>query len=444
VRALKVRGRCPRLLEPMETGDGLLVRIPSRAVHLCAWAHMCRAARAYGNGTLEITRRGSLQIRGITTHSVSALVDELMRAGFEEPVGPIVLTTPWPDGDLASEIDTEAIAAELRADLRRQSWATSLHPKTSILIDAGSSLHFDAITFDLRLRFLKTDRGPMLTITLEGDDAPRPAQMVVSAADTVSVARDLLAFLSLRGSTVRIRDIVEMEGPEVFWSLLGDRVVAATTPPSRTRAQPIGLHRIGEQTYAVGIGIPLGSMSADAFERLIDTATKAQAESLRPWERHTALFSSFDRGAAEAFQAEAGRLGFIVRDDDPYRNITTCVGSPACSRGQMQTRELCQSIRRTSPSLLDGSLTIHVAGCDKACGKPTPTTITLTGMEDGCELTIGAQEDARREHWTALEVPKRLRQISEKIELMRRDHQQACDVLALAIEETRPISHEGK
>ena len=64
------RGACPGLSAPMPTGDGLLVRFsPLESMSLAAFAGLCTAARKHGNGTMEISARGNLQVRGLTPRS---------------------------------------------------------------------------------------------------------------------------------------------------------------------------------------------------------------------------------------------------------------------------------------------------------------------------------------------------------------------------------------
>src|ERR1700734_2929086 len=64
------RGVCPGLSAPMPTGDGLLVRLlPIGTIPLAAFGALCAAARAHGNGIIEITARGSIQIRGLSAAS---------------------------------------------------------------------------------------------------------------------------------------------------------------------------------------------------------------------------------------------------------------------------------------------------------------------------------------------------------------------------------------
>ncbi|MFZ5836521.1 MAG: hypothetical protein ACOY2B_14230, partial [Pseudomonadota bacterium] len=86
-RASQRRGWCPSVLRPMESGDGLIVRIHPRGQsittpQLRALAH---AAAQYGNGIIDLTRRANLQIRGVTADSLAHLQAALRETGlFDE------------------------------------------------------------------------------------------------------------------------------------------------------------------------------------------------------------------------------------------------------------------------------------------------------------------------------------------------------------------------
>ena len=68
------RGACPGLSAPMPTGDGLLVRLlPIGTIPLAAFAQLCAAARREGNGIIEVTGRGSIQVRGLNAGFGAAL-----------------------------------------------------------------------------------------------------------------------------------------------------------------------------------------------------------------------------------------------------------------------------------------------------------------------------------------------------------------------------------
>ena len=85
-------GTCPRLNAPMETGDGLLARIvPAGPIGIDAFAALCAAAQTYGNGLMEVSARGSLQVRGLTHASAPLFANAAARLGLDAGDGPPVL-----------------------------------------------------------------------------------------------------------------------------------------------------------------------------------------------------------------------------------------------------------------------------------------------------------------------------------------------------------------
>ena len=71
----RIRGWCPGALRPMESGDGLLVRVRPRAGRLATGDVIAIAAAAerYGNGLIDLTRRANLQLRGLSAESLPDL-----------------------------------------------------------------------------------------------------------------------------------------------------------------------------------------------------------------------------------------------------------------------------------------------------------------------------------------------------------------------------------
>src|SRR3954454_9216139 len=90
------RGACPGLSSPMATGDGLLARLtPSgSAIALDAFAGLCAAARRHGNGIVEVTSRGSIQIRGLSDTSAPLFAADMAELRIEGSDGIPVLNDP--------------------------------------------------------------------------------------------------------------------------------------------------------------------------------------------------------------------------------------------------------------------------------------------------------------------------------------------------------------
>ena len=114
--AVAIKGWCPGALRPMQSGDGLVVRIRPRVGRLDAIqaVGIAELAARYGNGLIDLTSRGNLQIRGVSDAGYPALIDGLAELGLldadsETEAQRNILVTPfWTAGD-----DTRPLAAEL-------------------------------------------------------------------------------------------------------------------------------------------------------------------------------------------------------------------------------------------------------------------------------------------------------------------------------------------
>ena len=83
-----IKGWCPTLAKPMESGDGLLVRmnILSGVIEASTAREVAKLAEHYGNAQLDLTSRGNLQIRGVSEENYTALYHALSALGFQEQV----------------------------------------------------------------------------------------------------------------------------------------------------------------------------------------------------------------------------------------------------------------------------------------------------------------------------------------------------------------------
>ena len=117
------RGVCPGLSRPLPTGDGLLVRIlPIDTIALDAFAALCALACTYGNGIIEITARGSIQVRGLSADSAPRFADAVAALGIAAEDGVPILCNPLAGLDAAEICDVSAFAAALRYAVAQQSF----------------------------------------------------------------------------------------------------------------------------------------------------------------------------------------------------------------------------------------------------------------------------------------------------------------------------------
>ena len=140
--ALRV-GWCPGALRPMPSGDGLLVRVkPPAATLTPAQAHgLADAASTHGNGIIELTQRGNLQIRGLRADTIAAFAAAVRGGGLALPPAQERRRPVMPPPLLGADPAIHPAAAALVAALE-QTCATlaDLPGKFAIHVDGGGVL----------------------------------------------------------------------------------------------------------------------------------------------------------------------------------------------------------------------------------------------------------------------------------------------------------------
>ncbi|MBZ9858230.1 precorrin-3B synthase [Mesorhizobium sp. CA12] len=433
MNAFSRRGACPALSAPMQTGDGLLVRLNPVAGGLApkSLIELGESALRHGNGIMEVTARGSLQIRGLTAESARLLADEVDALGIAVRSGVPVETGPLAGIDPEEIVDPRPLAERISAAIEEAGLTTRLGPKVSVVVDGGGQLTMDAVTGDVRLKAVQAAAGIWWSVSIAGDgrsakplaavDADAGRDITVAALRMVSEkgreahTRDLserqLASLaswhsfappsvlpdispsrgeigsSRAGSPLSALDIGESRGDKAISPLEGEMSGrtergAQERQPARS---PIGLFNLGNNT-ALGIALPYGSMPA---QNLIDLATQAAnlgASAIRLAPGRALLFLGLS--APCTLQSSAAALGFVTDPADPRTRIAACPGTPACASGRIATRAIAETIAKESADLLDASLSLHISGCAKGCAHPGTAALTLVGDENGAGLVV--------------------------------------------------------
>ena len=405
------RGACPGLSAPMATGDGLLVRFTAAdGISLGAFIALCAAARAHGNGTIEISARGSLQVRGLSMRSAPAFARAVAALDIAAADGPSVIVDP-----LAQDPDVRVDSTGLAAAVRHAVAAAQLvlAPKVCVVLDGGGTLHLDALSADVRLRAMGPVQAPRLHVSIAGDAASATPLGSIPPRSAADAAVGLLGVIAAHGAGARAADVLRSKGSEPFRAAV-DGIERAGALPAREPAEMIGRHALRDGSLALGIALAFGHAHADALLRLARIAGAYGARAVRPAPDRSLLLVGIAREHAEAVTASLEHQGFIVRPDDPRRRVVACPGKPACASGLLATRALAAEIAPRLPPSRD---IIHVSGCAKGCAHPAPAALTLVGTQQGCGII---------EHGDSRALPSR--------------HVAECDIVTEAVRlASRPI-----
>ncbi len=346
--AWEIKGWCPGALRPMQSGDGLVVRIrPSlgRLTPVQAQA-IAKSATTHGNGIIDLSARANLQLRGVTEASHGPLIDDLRAQGLIDPDIQTeslrnLIVTPFRD------VETTVLAATLTAALARM---PRLPGKFGFALDTGLRPVLTGASVDIRVERATDGR---LILRPEGHALGQPVTDL--AADAIAMAE---WFVAKGGVT---------EGRGRMSALIGRGIV----PPgcSLAPADPLPHPAPGLHPEGALVALAFGQMRADTLSTLA-----ALGHEIRPTPWRMLLLVG-----AETVPEVAG---LIAGPADPILRVTACTGAPGCPQALGDTRQLA---RRLAPHLPAG-MALHVSGCAKGCAHPGPAPLTLTATGQGYDL----------------------------------------------------------
>ncbi|MEX0278430.1 MAG: precorrin-3B synthase [Ruegeria sp.] len=344
-----VQGWCPGAHRPMMSGDGLVVRVRPRLARLDAeqTLGLCGLAERFGNGTIDLTNRANLQLRGVDEADHEPLLTEL--AGLNlldaEPgieVRRNILVSPlYRKGDLTARLAQELI--------ERLGELPDLPAKFGFAIDTGPQRLLAGDSADIRLEI------GIDGLILRTDGAETGC--LVTEQDAIDHLIRLAAWFAERSTseTRRMASVIFAHNLPNEWQGSAPRPVGHSHQPGASELGPF-------------YGAAFGQLPA---RKLNDLMKSSGAAALRvtPWR----LFL-LEGGAA------IPAPDFITDGADPLMSTDACPGAPLCPQAQVETREIARALAARVP----GSL--HISGCSKGCARMSPADITLVGRAGQFDL----------------------------------------------------------
>lgn len=355
----RIKGWCPDAWRPMHSGDGWLVRVrpPLGRLSRDQVFGLCRAASRFGAGTLQLTNRANLQIRGVREAYWPALMDALIGLGLvaaeaeQERRRNWLVAPDWRAGD-----PTHCIAKLLT---ERAAALPELPGKVGFAIDAGPAPVLAEAPADFRIETTRTGR---LLLRADGRTRGTPLDSAEQAVDALID----LAHWFVQSGGARAGRMARHYPPLPAWA-----------PPQASPAEPAGPLRLGRHPLGAVHGLAFGQIEAETLMAAMQ-AGGAHAVRVTPWRR--LLFE----GAAFA-----PRAGLLSDNDSPELNVQACVGAPACEQAGAPTRDLAQ---RLSPAVAGR---LHVSGCSKGCADSRPADVCLVARDGRYDLVRQGRADDR-------------------------------------------------
>ncbi len=398
-----VKGWCPGALRPMESGDGLIVRLKLTGgiVPLDLAAKIADWSKRWGNGQIDLTSRANLQIRGMTEADIEPLQDAMAAAGLldvssEGEAVRNVIASPLAGIDPDALLDIRPVVAALEARLTLDDRLHGLPAKFCWLVDDGGSFPLDDVRADVRFEAIS---ATTFAVVLDGSDngfRPVSTNEVSNAAARIAIAFRLSGARRMRdhsdttaiAQAAGLKALARLSGRgwcEASGEGAGDfKDISTLTLPSKATGPSLS-RAAGEGLFLAGVGLPFGRIAASDLLQLAKNAAAGGASELRltPW--RTILIPLPTHDSAQSLAEALSSGSFILDPGDPRLRVAACVGAPACPRA---TTDVRADAARLAALVRPGDL-LHVSGCAKGCAHPRAAAVTLVGDGGAYNLVCG-------------------------------------------------------
>jgi precorrin-3B synthase len=378
--AARVRAdACPGALQTHAAADGALarVRVPGGALSSTQLLVLAAAARDLGDGALELTSRGNLQLRGLRTGAEDELGDRLAAAGLlpsatHERVRNVLSSTL--SGRAGGYPDVRPWVAAFDAGLCADPALAELPGRFLATLDDGRG-DVAGLGGDVGLLALGPNAAALLLAGVDSGLRATPGSAVGLA---LAAARAFLDVRTVHGGTAwRLAEIPD--GVEQVVTRLGGERSTPVPVPASPSIGPAGVLPQDDGRTALVTVVPLGRLTAGQAQLLAATSAELQ---VTPW-RSVVLPDLPDASAAGDLTAS----GLVLDPASSWLRVTACAGRPGCARSLADVRADA-AVAVAAGSLPGGGARQHWAGCERRCGRPRGDVVDVVATGAGYRVDV--------------------------------------------------------
>ncbi|MGW0366601.1 cobalamin biosynthesis protein CobG [Streptomyces sp. NPDC002990] len=372
---------CPGALRLHAADDGFLarVRIPGGLLDSEGAEALAGAADLLGDGHIEFTSRGNVQLRGLADGCGAALAERLDAAGLlpaptHERVRNIV-ASPLSGLDGRGRADVSARVRALDRMLCASARAAELSGRFLFALDDGRG-DVAALAPDVTLLALSPRRALVRlgaaadACEVAAQDAPRAALLAAAYFLDAAAAAGTRAWrvteLPPEHALHATEFAVRLAAAGIAGRYAGEADWPYAAPP---RPGPAGAR-------ALCVLAPLGRMTSRQWRLLLSVAG-GDGLRITPW-----------RTVVLPRPRQAGPLadaGLVLDPDSPWQSVTACTGRPGCAKALADVRADARALVHEAA----GALPVHWSGCARRCGHPRGSAwVDAVATGEGYALSV--------------------------------------------------------
>jgi ferredoxin-nitrite reductase len=426
---------------PAQDAFMLRLRLPAGEISSHQLQGLAEIAE-WGGGYAHITTRANLQIRELRPRDIVRVLVRLQELGLTSRGAGAdnirnITASPNSGFDPDELIDVRPFARGLHHYILNHRDLYGLPRKFNISFDNGGSLANATDTNDIGFFAVKVTEASLGAVgaALRRDDSdgsrdkPAPAiapgvyfrvelggitghgdftrdtGLLIKASECVAVATAMVRVFNEHGDRTnrkkaRLKYLLEKWGFEKFLAETQKKLAFPLTYAAREVCEPrrttikhgwVGVYKQAQRGLnSIGLGVPVGRLSARQMRQLADLATSYGKGELRVtvWENvivpHVA--DAFVKTACRSFQ----RLGFTTDANSLTSGIISCTGNKGCKYSSTDTKGHAVALGKALAGKklsIEQPVNIHFTGCPHSCAQHYCGDIGLLGAKlgDGTE-----------------------------------------------------------
>ncbi|MFK3983500.1 precorrin-3B synthase [Micromonospora sp. NPDC050397] len=392
---------CPGALRVHAAADGNLarVRVPGGRLHRRQLAVLGAATADLGDGGLELTSRGNVQLRGLAPGAERELAARLWEAGLlpsetHERVRNVIAST-LSGRTAGGRLDVRPLVDELDEGLCADPALADLPGRFLFTVDDGRG---DVTGFGADVGLVAVPTGG-LAVLLSGTDTGVRVPPSAAAGVALLAAHAFLAEYADQGGgawrltelddgvrrvTARLRAALDPA------TLLPPGEPVSTTTPTRPA---VGRVSQVDGRVALVLTVPLGRLTGAQVAALETASADGSGEiNITPW--RTVVVPDLGTGEAGRRLAALTAEGLVAEATAGWVGVTGCAGRPGCAKALADVRTDAGRVHAAAGPEGSG-LPVHWVGCERRCGRPTDRHVEVLATDEGYQVSLDGRSRSR-------------------------------------------------
>lgn len=380
---------CPGIYKLSEMKDGLLarIRVPGGILSSKHARVLSHAAKVFGNGTIDLTNRANVQLRGIKPGATDELVKTLLaeklisQSSQHDRLRNITMD---PLAGLCYElIDCSEMVKSLDKALTKLEQPEIYSPKMAFVFDGGGQTNIGATPHDFAFLAVKnedTNHQPKFQLSLAGNLTTLYLNPETIIDEILNILERLKPYNGFSNQSeiaedqtknIRIKNLISQLGAEQLLDIIAPNSSAMLVEQKKNKllSHPKNIsEQIDKTKSAINLISPTGRLKFFQLEGLAELVDSYGCGELRLTTWQGVLLPSIEEDHIADIWEKAEAMALLTQQSEQNLQIISCSGSEGCIYGGFETKLTALNLRdELSELAMPNPVSIHLSACEKGC-----------------------------------------------------------------------------